>query len=116
MLGHERVDERGRVRRVVAAVGVSHDINVSLDIGEHAPHDIGLAAPFFAQDAGAGERGGPSGIVSRIVVEHVDARVRQRLGEAAHSRGDRARLIAAGQQDGDVQAFGKLDGWHCGSG
>ena len=50
-LGDERVDERRRVGRVVAAGRVGEHVDVGVDVGEHAPHDVALALARLAVDA-----------------------------------------------------------------
>ena len=39
---------------VIGAVAIGHDVDVGLDIGEHAAHHIALAAAGHVVDEGAG--------------------------------------------------------------
>ena len=55
-LGQQRVDQLRRILRRIGAVAVGHQIDVGLDVGEHAPHDIALALARLADDDGAGRR------------------------------------------------------------
>ena len=52
----DRGDGQRRRGGVVSSVAVGHQIDVGLDIGEHAAHDIAFARPRFEKDFGAGFR------------------------------------------------------------
>ena len=43
LLGEQHVDHRRRRLGIVGQVAVGHDIDVGVDVGEHAPHDVALA-------------------------------------------------------------------------
>jgi hypothetical protein len=51
---NEFLEEHGCCCRIICVVAVHKDIDISLDIGEHAPNNIAFAPPHFAADNGAG--------------------------------------------------------------
>ncbi len=104
-LGDQRAHQLGRIARRIGAVAVGHHVDVRLDIGEHAAHDIALALAALAHHRGAGKRGAQRRGIGGIVVVDIDARGRQRGAETGDDVADRLRLVVAGQQDGDVEVF-----------
>ncbi len=77
----------GELRRgagIIGVVAIDQDINIGLDIGEHAAHDIAFALTRLGADDGASLAGARHRLVFGIVV--VDDRCRHSAG----SRGNRA--------------------------
>jgi hypothetical protein len=71
-LGDQRVDELRRIFRRVGAVAVGHQVDVRVDVGEHAPDDVALALPRLPDDDGAGGTRAQRRHVAGIVVENID--------------------------------------------
>jgi hypothetical protein len=66
------VDELRRVFRRIGTVAINHHVNVGLDVGEHAPHDVTFALARFADDGRAVGPGLERGEVARIVIIDVN--------------------------------------------
>ena len=71
-LGLQDVDQLRRILGRIGAVAVGHDIDVGVDVGEHAAHDIALALARLAHDSRAGGAGLERGQVLGIVVVDID--------------------------------------------
>ena len=56
LLAEQQVDHRRRGLRIVGQVAVGHDVDVGVDVGEHAPDDMALALLALGADDGAGRR------------------------------------------------------------
>ena len=100
-LADKLADKRGRGGGIVCVVAVDQNIDVRLDIGEHAAHDVALALAHFGAHHGAGLAGSLDRPVLRIVVVDIDRGRRERGAEVAHHLADRGLLVVAGYQDGD---------------
>ena len=84
------VDEFADAGCVIGQVAIGEDVDVGIDVGEHAADDIALAGQTFEADDGAGGAGDVGGAVGRVVVVDVDGRVRQRgLERCDHARRSR---------------------------
>ena len=108
-LGQERVDELWRVVGIVGAVAVGHDVEIGVEVGEHAPDDVALALTRLAVHLGAGQTRLAGGAIGGVVVEDDDPGTRQGRLKAAHHRGDGGFLVEARQQHDDVET-GKGNG------
>src|SRR6185312_10251403 len=97
-------DQARRARRVVGGVAVDQDVDVGLDVGEHAAHDKALALPRLAEHLGAGRARHRDRVVGRVVVVDEDRGGRQRRAEVAHDPRDRDGLVVARHQHGDAIA------------
>ena len=49
-VGHQHVDHDRRRARIVGQIAIGHDIDVRVDIGEHAHDDMALALLSLAPD------------------------------------------------------------------
>ena len=49
LLAHRR-DQRGRSLEIVGVVAVDHDVDVGVDVGEHAPDHVALALATLGGD------------------------------------------------------------------
>ena len=96
------LDHLDRTRRVIGRVAVHHQIDIGLDVGEHAPHHEALTLVLLAEDFGAGGVGHRRGIVGRIVVEDEDRRARQRGAEIGDNLGDCHALVVARHEHGNA--------------
>ena len=105
LLGEQQVDHRGRGLRIVGQIAVGHDVNVGIDVSEHAADNMALALLTLAPDEGAGLGSDLARPVAAIVVVNVDDRAGQRRAESGDRRRDRRFLIVAGQQNGDFRRF-----------
>jgi hypothetical protein len=103
--GDQRADEFRRVGGRIGPVAVGHDVDIRLDVGEHAAHHIALALAALAHDGRARKCGAQRGRVGGIVVVDIDAGGGQRCAEIRHDIADRLRLVIAGQQDGNLKVF-----------
>ena len=74
------------------------DVFVGLDVGKHASHDVSLALQGYMAHHGAQTARDGHGVVTRIVVEHVDRRLRQNPLEITHDRPNRHFFVEAGYQ------------------
>jgi hypothetical protein len=101
-LGQERAYKLLCVGGSIGAVAIGHDVDVGVDVCEHAPDDMAFALPPFTHHVGAGEHRLQRRPVGGIVVVDVDARRRQSGAEAEHHVADRGCLIVAGEKDRDV--------------
>ena len=98
----------GRRARVISVVAIHQNINVGLDVGKHAAHDIALALTRLGTDHGARRARHFYGVVPGIVVIDIDDGFRQRGAEIAHHLGDGRLFVVARHQNGDVRAHGIL--------
>ena len=103
LLGEEHVDHRRSRLRVVGQVAVGHDVDVGIDVGEHAADDMALALLPFGADDGAGFRSDLARPVAAVVVVDVDGAPGSACAEAGHGRGDRRFLVVARQQHGNAR-------------
>ncbi len=107
VLVHEQRDHLRRAVGVVGAVAVGQDVDIGLDVGEHAAHHVPLAAPLFVADKGAGGGGLFARTVAGGVVVDIDRRPGKHRAEPRNHRSDGGFFVVAGQQDGDFRL------WHC---
>ena len=103
LLVEEHVDHRRRGLGIVGEVAVGHDVDVGLDVREHAADDVALALLALGADDCAGRRRDLARPVAAVVVINVDGRARQRLAKARYGRRDRGFLIVAGQKHGNAR-------------
>ena len=103
LLVEQQVDHRRRRGGIVGQVAVGHDVDVGVDVGEHAPDDVALA--LLASRCGRSRRPPPrlARAVAAVVVVDVDGRAGQRGAEAGDGRRDRRFLIVARQEHGDAR-------------
>ena len=102
--GEQPVDHGAGRGGIVGAVAVGHQIDVGLDVGEHAPDDIALAAVLDQHDGRAGLAGDIAGTVGRGIVEDVDRGFGQSGAKPGDDAGDGRRFVVAGEDDGDAVA------------
>ncbi len=100
----------GAALGVVGQIAVGHDIDVGIDVGEHAADDMAFALLPLAANDGPGGARDLNGGVAAIIVEHVDRGGRQRGAKAGDGRGDGRFLIIARQHDRHAQP---VDVRHC---
>jgi len=101
--GQQHVDHRRGGFGVISEVAVSHDVDVGIDVGEHAPNDMALALLALAADDGSGLRCDLPRPVAAVVVVDVDGGRRQSGAKTAHGRADRRFLVVARQEHGDAR-------------
>jgi hypothetical protein len=97
-------DQRRGARGVVGDVAVAHQVDVGIDVGEHAAHDVALALQGLAAHDGAGGGGHLGRTVLRVVVVDVDPRLRKFAPEAFDDGADGGLLVIARQDHCDVEA------------
>ena len=68
----QQVDHRRRRLRVVGQVAVGHDVDVGIDVGEHAPDDVALALLPLGTNDRAGLGRDLARAVPAVVVVDVD--------------------------------------------
>ncbi len=105
--------EAWRRRRFVGRIPVSHDVDVRLHIGEHAPDDMPLALLRHAPDDRPRICGQFIAAVGAVVIEHVDVGGGKRAAEILHRLHDRACLIIAGKDHGNAGTGRPLLACHC---
>jgi len=103
LLVEQFADELGRGGGVVGRVAIGHQVDVGLDVGEHAPHDMALALHLLGANDRAGLRRDLAGAVTAVIVEDVDGGIGQRRPEAGDGLSDRGLLIVAGEEHGDAE-------------
>ena len=86
LLGEQQVDHRRRGLGIVGEVAVGHDVDVSIDVGEHAADDVALALLALGADDGARLRRNLARAVAAVVVVNVDGRAGQRRAEPRDGR------------------------------
>jgi len=106
LLVEKALDQRRNGGRVVGRVAIGHDIDVGIDVGEHAADDIALALHPFGANNRAGGCGDLTGAIAAVVVVDVDSGVGQRGSETGDRLRDRRFLVVAGQQDCDSRRVG----------
>ena len=74
---------------IVCEVAVGHDVDVGIDVREHAPNDVALALLALGADDSARRPCKLYGAILAVVVVCVDRRARQRRAEAGDRLGDR---------------------------
>ena len=99
---NETRDETRSGRSVVSRIAIDHHIDVGFDVREHAADDVTLALQRLATNDGAGLPGELRRVVPRIVVVHVDARIRQRGAEGTHDIANRRGFVEGRDQHGDI--------------
>ena len=87
--------------RLVSVVGIAHQVDIGLDIGEHPAHHVAFALLGLAPHDRARFGGDPACVVGRIVVVDVNRRFGQRGAEIGDHFRDSLRLVVAWQQDRD---------------
>ena len=83
---------------IVGVVAVDQEIDVRLDIGEHAADDMALALQPFPPHHGARGTRVQHGMVGGVIVIDIDNRVGQRRLEVGDDPADRGLLVAAWYQ------------------
>ena len=101
-----------RKRGIIRTVTVGHNVNIGLDVGEHAPDDVALAAHRFGFDNGAGVRRSRSGRIGRVIVEDVNLGTGERRAKAPDHVTDRDLLVVARQDHGDRKRIRHRPGEH----
>ena len=101
LLVDQHVDHLRRSGGIVGQVAVGHQVDVGVDVREHAPDDIALALLPLRPDDRAGLGGDFAGPVGAVVIVDVNRRIGQRRTESGDGRRDRGFLIVAGQDHGD---------------
>jgi hypothetical protein len=89
------VDHDRRGGRIVSHVSVNQNIQIGLDIGEHATDDIAFALTGLGTNHGAGSLGASDCVVCRVVVEHVNDGLGQRPTKAVHRLFNRRPFVIA---------------------
>jgi hypothetical protein len=84
---------------IVGIIGIAHDINIGLDVREHAAHDKALALPRLAPDDRSRVRRDLRCAIIAIVVIDIDARSGQMLAKRPHRFCNRQCLIVGRQQN-----------------
>src|SRR6185437_2135665 len=83
----ELVDHAWGTAGIVCRIAIDQHVDVSVDVGEHPPHDVPLSLPAFGADFGPGGQPCGGSAVGRIVVVNIDCCRGERFLEAAdHSR------------------------------
>ena len=103
LLVGEARDQRRRGSGVIGRIAIGHDVDVGVDISEHATDDVALALHPLAPDDRASGCGDLDGAVAAVVVVDVDRRIGKRGAEARDRLRDRGFLVVAGQQDCDCR-------------
>ncbi len=101
---------RRRGVRLVGRIAVDEQIEVGVDVGEHAAHHMAFSRVGLVADDGPGLGRDGGGGVGRAVVEDVDDGVGQGFAEVEHHLGDGAGLVQAGDQYGDPRRLGGSPG------
>ena len=113
ILQHGR-DHARRGGGFVGRVAIGHDIDVGVDVREHAAHDMALALLADTPDDRAGGGGELTAAVAAVIVEHINVGMRQGSAEVLHRLHDGAGFIIAGQKDGDARGGRAGFAVHCG--
>jgi hypothetical protein len=96
LLAQKAADQRRRGAGVIGMVAVDEDVDVGLDVGEHAPDHVAFAPQGFVHDHGTDAlRRGRRHIVGGVVID-IDRRARQCLAKGRNDLGDRRFLVVAG--------------------
>jgi hypothetical protein len=95
MFAQHMSDEHWGRRRVIGAVAIRHDVNVGIDIGEHAPHHMAFAALIFNDESRTRRQRFLSCEVGRSIIEDMDRGGRQRMTKIADDLADGSRFIEA---------------------
>ena len=94
--------DHGRGRGgVVGGVAVHQQVDLGLDVGEHATHDVALALQYFGADHRPGGPRHLGGSVGGIVVVDVDGCLGQHPAEIGDHGTDGHLLVVAGDKDGN---------------
>ena len=96
LLVHQHRDQRGGGGGVVGRVAIGKDVDVRLDIREHAADDAALALHPLAPDHRARRLRPVDRAIGTVVVVDVDDRLGQRGAERRHRLRDRRLLVEAG--------------------
>ena len=68
LLGEQQVDHRRRGLGIVGQVAVGHDVDVGVDVGEHAADDMAFALLALGADDRAGLGGATARVRSRLLL------------------------------------------------
>ena len=99
----EPFDQLGGGGMIIGRVAIGHDIDVGLDIGEHAADHIALALHPFGTDHGTSGARNLYGAVAAVIVIDIDDGARQRRTETRDRLSDRGFLVIAWQEDSDTK-------------
>src|SRR5262249_50090343 len=92
---HERLEEHRRCRRFIRVVAVYQEIDVRLNISEHASNNVAFAPPQFSADNGACGVSNLSRFVIWIVVVPVHVGSRGRHLQIANDYSNRRFILVA---------------------
>ena len=99
-LVHQPPDRSG----VVGGIAVDHHIDIGVDIGEHPPDNVPLAAQRDVDHLGAGRTGNICRPVGRSIIKYVNVDLRHRCLEISDDLLDRRSLVEAGNDQRNMLA------------
>ena len=99
MIRDQRIDHAGRAGRVIGRVAIDQDVDIRIDVGEHAPDHMALALAALAAHFGACLARDRRGAIRRVVVVDEDLRRRQRFAEIGDDGCDRGLFVEARHQN-----------------
>ena len=98
---HQRIDHARGAGGVVGGIAVDQNIDIGVDVGEHAPDHMTLALAAFAAHLGAGLARHRHGTIRRIVVVNEYPGRWQHLAKIGNDGGDGGLLVEARHQNGN---------------
>ena len=91
--------------RVIGVVAIDQDVNISLDIGEHAADDVAFALQRLRPHHGAGRARHRRCTICRVIIVNVNDGVWKGSAEIADDGRDRGFFVKARDQHRDRRGF-----------
>ena len=102
ILAHQPCNERRCGGGFIGRVTVRHDIDIGLNVGEHAADDMTLALHPFGADNRPGGAGGVNRRVAAVIVININGGTGQRGAEIGNSLPNRCGFVVAREDHGDA--------------
>src|SRR6266851_6706140 len=97
---YDALDQLVDPRGVIGRVAVAHDVNIGIDIREHATHYIAFSLTLLAAHDRSSRERALGGAVSRVVVVDIYRRVWPSTAEFPHRFANRRLFVVTREQDG----------------
>ena len=91
-----RIDQARNLARRISSIAVDHHIDIGVNATKHRLHHKTLALSWLRHERRAGGQRAFRGAVSRIVIEDIDARLRQLIPECIDDLSDGQLFVVAG--------------------
>ena len=101
MVVHQVSDHSGREFGIIGGVPIHQEVDLGLDVREHAPDHVALALQRFTADNGAAGPGNLGGAVGGVVVIDIDLGLGQGPAEIGNHLGDGRFFVVTRDKNGN---------------